>query len=54
MPKVDRTEPRRAESSESSYSLMEFMRAFPDDEACLLWLWKTRFSPDGEHAYCEK
>jgi transposase-like protein len=33
---------------------MEFMRAFPDDGACLDWLWRTRFSPDGQHAYCEK
>jgi transposase-like protein len=33
---------------------MEFMRAFPDDEACLQWLWRTRFSPDGHHAYCQK
>ena len=54
MPKVDRTNPKRAESSESSYSLMEFMKAFPHDEACLQWLWRTRFSPDGQHAYCAK
>jgi len=54
MPRVDRTDPKRSKSSESSYSLMEFMRAFPDDEACLQWLWRTRFSPDGKHAYCEK
>jgi transposase-like protein len=33
---------------------MEFVKAFPDDEACLQWLWRTRFSPDGEHAYCAK
>ncbi len=33
---------------------MEFMRTFPDDEACLNWLWRTRLSPDGHHAYCEK
>ncbi len=54
MPKVDRTNPVRSKSSESSYSLMEFVKAFPDDEACLQWLWRTRFSPDGEHAYCKK
>jgi transposase-like protein len=54
MPKVDRTDPKRSKSSESSYSLMEFVKAFPDDEACLQWLWRTRFSPDGKHAYCEK
>jgi transposase-like protein len=54
MPKVDRTNPIRSKSSESQYSLMEFVKAFPDDEACLQWLWRTRFSPDGQHAYCEK
>ncbi len=31
---------------------MEFMREYPDDEACLQWLWRTRYAPDGEHAYC--
>ena len=31
---------------------MEFMREYPDDAACLEWLWQTRYSPDGEHAYC--
>jgi transposase len=54
MPKVDRNDPKRSKSSESSYSLMEFVKTFPDDAACLDWLWRTRFSPDGEHAYCEK
>src|SRR3981081_3757136 len=54
MPRVDRTDPKRSKSSESSYSLMEFMRAFPDDEACLQWLWRTGFSLDGQHAYCAK
>jgi transposase len=33
---------------------MEFMREFPDDEACLNHLWRSRYSPDGEHAYCPK
>jgi transposase-like protein len=54
MPKVDRRNPVRSKSSESDYSLMEFMRAFPDDEACLQWLWRTRFSEDGQHAFCAK
>ena len=35
MPPVDRNAPIRAYNSESSYSLMEFMREFPDDAACL-------------------
>ena len=31
MPPLDRNKPKRAKSSESDYSLMEFMREFPDD-----------------------
>jgi transposase len=54
MPPVDRNNPQRAKSSESSYSLMEFMREFPDDAACLEWLWRNRFSEDGERAECPK
>jgi transposase-like protein len=33
---------------------MEFMREFPDDDACLEHLWRTRCSEDGEHALCPK
>jgi len=33
MPPVDRLKPTRGRSSESSCSLMEFMREFPDDNA---------------------
>lgn len=51
---VDRNNPKRARSSESRYSLMEFMRDFPDDATCLEWLWRTRLSDDGTHAFCEK
>jgi transposase len=54
MPPVDRNNPKRAKSSESDYSLMEFMREFPDDDACLDYLWRTRYAPDGEHAYCPR
>src|SRR5581483_6442368 len=53
MPPVNRNQPKRAKSSESQYSLMEFMREFPDDATCLEWLWRNRYSEDGEHAYCE-
>ena len=52
MPPGDRKNPKRAASSESDFSLMEFMRYFPDDDACLDYLWRTRYSPDGEHALC--
>ena len=50
--KRDRNNPVRRRSSESDYSLMEFMRVFPDDAACLDRLWRDRFAPDGHHAYC--
>jgi transposase-like protein len=30
----------------------EFDRCFPDDESCLVFLWRTVHSPDGETAYC--
>ena len=49
---VDRNHPKKAGSSDSRYSLMEFMREFPDDATCLDHLWRARFSPDGTHAYC--
>lgn len=50
----DRNNPVRRESSESDLSLMEFMRTFPDDAACLDQLWRDRFAPDGHHARCPK
>ena len=52
MPPVDRNQPKRAKSSESQGSLMEFMRRYPDDAACLEWLWRARFAPDGHTAMC--
>jgi transposase len=52
--KVDRNNPKRSRGSESTYTLMEFMREFPDDDACLEWLWRTRCSEDGKHAHCPK
>ncbi len=33
---------------------MEFNREFPDDDTCLNWLWRTRYSADGKHAECPK
>jgi len=52
MPKVDRNNPKVSDASESTYSLMEFVREFGDDAACLEHLWRSRFSPDGWHAHC--
>lgn len=54
MSKVDRNNPKRSTASESSYSLMEFMRDFPDDAACLDFLWRERYAEDGSHAFCPK
>ena len=34
--------------------LREFLREFPDDEACLRWLWRQRHSQDGTHAFCDR
>jgi len=50
----NRKNPQNYQSSDSQYSLMEFMREFPDDDACLVWLWRNRYSPNGETAYCPK
>ena len=51
---ANRKNPTRAKSSESQYSLMEFMQQFPDDESCLRWLWENRYAADGEHTDCPK
>src|SRR3954453_12985214 len=57
MPPVDRNNPKRAQASDSTFSLMEFTHQFPDDEACLDYLWRDRFAEDGHTATspkCEK
>jgi transposase-like protein len=54
MPPANRNEPRRAKSSTSDYSVTEFLADFPDDAACLDYLWRTRHAADGEHAHCPK
>jgi transposase-like protein len=54
MAAANRHNPTRAKSSQSLYSLREFLAEFPDDESCLVYLWRERHSPDGEHAYCPK
>src|ERR1700704_838309 len=54
MPPVNRKQPKRAVSSDSKYSLVEFMKEFPDDDACLNFLWRQRYSQDGLHAACPK
>jgi transposase-like protein len=54
MPPANRHQPKRAKSSHSDYSVTEFLAEFPDDAACLEHLWRSRYSPDGEHAHCPR
>ena len=54
MPSVDRNNPKRGSASESQLALFEFFREFPDDAACLDYLWRSRFAPDGKNAYCSR
>ncbi len=54
MPPVNRNKPVRATSSDSRYSLMDFKRQFPDDAACLHFLWCTRFARDGHTTSCPR
>jgi transposase-like protein len=54
MPPVDRRNPIRAASSESTGNVLEFFRQYPDDETCLVHVWRERFAPDGEHAFCPR
>jgi transposase len=49
-----RNDPIRRPSSDSDYSLVEFMQEYPDDASCLDALWRRRHAPDGHHAECPK
>jgi transposase len=48
----NRDQPKRQASSDSTYSLIEFMRDYPDDATCLDALWRRRFAPDGHTTHC--
>ena len=50
----NRKNPRHALTSASEYYLVDFLNDFPDDETCLQFLWRTRYSEDGTHAFCER
>ncbi len=50
----DRNNPTRRPASASDYSLIEFMRDYPDDAACLDKLWRERYAPDGHTADCPR
>ena len=51
MSKSNRNNPIRSESSDGTFSMMEFNEQFPDDAACLEWL-KNRLYPNG--IFCPK
>jgi transposase len=50
----DSNDPERERSPDSDFSLVEFMREYPDDAACLDRLWRDRYGPDGHHAHCPR
>jgi transposase len=50
----DRNNPLNRKSSDSDLSLVEFMREYPDDAACLDKLWRERYAPDGHHTHCPR
>jgi transposase len=41
-------------SKPDRYTVADLQREFPDDEACLDWLWRHLHSADGNHAECPK
>jgi transposase len=51
MSKSNRNAPKRAQSSESRYTIMDFERDFPDDAACMDWLMVYLY-PEG--IFCPK
>ena len=50
----NRNKPKTAASSDATYTTLDFLAEFPDDAACLDWLWRRLYSEDGEHADCPK
>src|SRR5437870_9544992 len=54
MSAVDRNQPKRAKTSESRYTVMDFVREYPDDATCLDYLWRRLYSADGSRAECPK
>src|SRR5687767_1134447 len=52
MPANDRNNPERQHSSDSDFSLIEFMREYPDDAACLDKLWRDKHAPPQHATSC--
>ncbi len=44
----------RSKSSDNPYTLADLNREFPDDAACLDYLWRKNYTRDGAHARCPK
>jgi transposase-like protein len=44
----------RGSRSYRPYPLSRFREDFADEDACLRWLWRRRFAPDGMHAVCPR
>ena len=54
MPPANRHEPQSSQVLGLGLLGHRVLAEFPDDAACLEHLWRTRYSPDGEHAECPK
>ncbi len=55
MAPADRNNPKKSQVSDATYTIMDFMRQFPDDAACLDYLWRRHYATaDGQHAQCPK
>jgi transposase len=50
----NRNQPKRAASSDSTYTVMDFMRDFPDDAHCLDYLWQTQYDLGDGRTHCPK
>jgi transposase len=51
----NRNNPKRARSSDSTYTIMDVTRDYPDDAHCLEYLWRRNYALDAEdHAHCPK
>jgi len=51
----NRNNPKRAIGSDSTYTIRDFMRDYPDDAAALDYLWRRHYALDAEnHAHCSK
>jgi transposase len=50
----NRNNPKRAASSDSTYTIRDFMRDYPDDAHCLAYLWQRHYDLGDNRAHCPK